>query len=121
VSAFAPPGQSGPFADQALRLAGHVSTAVASQLASRVDSEPDPRRGLDWDSILRVYLRYPDHGPGGWEVPALTSAGPTPPASPRFRLLGPDFGGEKLASRRGGSKARELERRYQALERAADR
>jgi len=117
------------FRDEVVGLAKHASAALAVLLAERVNSTPNPEVGLDWDSIVRYYVKFPYFRRGQWEEQILTRVQDfeeIPDVNdvsdrPNFRLLGPGFGASKLQQRRNGNKAKVLEKRYQDLEVKADR
>jgi hypothetical protein len=98
----------------------HRPRGIAVDRTRRIDEDTDPEHGLDWDAILRQYLRFPRFESGRWEKLILSSPAVVEPTFPNFRMLGPDFGADKPRARREGKKAAELEARYQALEAQVD-
>ncbi|MGL5809761.1 MAG: hypothetical protein ACRCYQ_07455 [Nocardioides sp.] len=119
--------QSVPLHEETRRLARFASTAVATILAREVDAAADGVDGLDWEAILRHYLRFPAGKKDMWESLVLE----------HVRLHGADPGHDEIADQvgrprtRGGADSRrarrppgavraELERRYVALEEHVD-
>ncbi len=117
-----------PLHREAKRLARFASVAVATTLASEVSRSRDTTEGLDWDVVLRHYLRFPSGDPSGWESQVLEhvrthAADPTVEQVtdlPPTLLASGAQGAARLARRRAGSLRAELERRYVALEERAD-
>ncbi len=122
--------EDNPLRKQAVALAMHASAMIGSLLAQRVNQEPSLNRGLDWDSIVRHYLRFPSGQRDRWEslIDARVAAGSqlwfaeamSIADRPRFGMLGPDRQGDKLQRRREGRKAELLEQRYRGLEARVD-
>jgi hypothetical protein len=117
-----------PFVEEATALAQHASTSIATLMVKRINDDHGAEFGLDWDSILRHYLRFPNSDRGSWEesvISALAVHQPIPTVSevsdqPNFRLLGPGFESKKLTERRNGDKTRVLKQRYHNLEAKVD-
>jgi hypothetical protein len=116
-----------PFRLDAVAFASHASAGVATALARRLGSAVPVTQGVDWDSVLHFYLRFPSHPSAHWEeelVAMLRRDGDSfeQPAvgqikdRPTFPLLGPDKGAEKLAKRRTGTTQRDLEAFYAKFE-----
>jgi hypothetical protein len=113
-----------PMRMEAAALAKHASASIGAQLLRRVVSDSRSSRGIDWDSVLRHYLRFPSLRGDQWENEVLlkiSEDGGQPVPSevrdqPKFHLLGPDYQAKKLKARRAGSKKTELEERYKRLE-----
>jgi len=119
-----------PFYNEAKALATHASSSVAVILAKRINEDQDVRNGLDWDSILRHFLRYPKRDRVSWEnvvLDAIQRGEPLPELEevqdrPQFRKLELESKSEasKLYQRRSGTKRVDLENRYKDLESYAD-
>jgi hypothetical protein len=118
-----------PVHEETRRVARFASAAVARHLVAEVDANPGSTRGLDWDRILRHYLRYPFARPSMWEAQVLahvrrTGADPTYDDIPD-KVVQPlaegAEGAARLAARRRGGVQAELEKRYQDLEERVDR
>lgn len=114
---------SEPLRSQAVALAKHASASVATLLLERVLTGPDASQGLDWDELLRFYLRYPDPGATGWwdevfdradEAVGLSDIADRPDGA--ASMLGPDS--ERLAARRrlDAPEREELQARYRQFE-----
>lgn len=122
-------GSKQPLVEDATALAMHVSASIATLMARRINDDTNPEHGLDWDSILRHYLRFPRAADGSWEnsvLSALAAGQEIPtlentPDIPNFQMLDAGFGSEKLKKRRNGNKTRALEERYRNLESKVDR
>jgi hypothetical protein len=121
--------RSQPMHEEAKRLARFASMAVASLLVTEVNRTPSTAQGLDWDVILRHYLRFPDGKPAMWESQVLAHyrTNRVDPAYDEIpdRVPAPLASGPqaltRVAKRRGGSKRAELEKRYVKLEERVDR
>jgi len=102
--------------------------SVATLLATEVNRSTGTAEGLDWDVILRHYIRFPAGRANMWESQVLeffrtNQVDPTydqiPDQVQRLRVSGPDAV-TRLARRRTGSVREELERRYIGLEERVD-
>jgi hypothetical protein len=115
-----------PFRPDAVMLAKHASMAVVFHLAERLGRTTDVNLGVDWDTVLRHYLRFPAAGTATWEEAILTmsaanAAAPQPswdqvPDRANHSLLGPSLQPEKLAARRAGTTTADLEAYYRRFE-----
>lgn len=117
-----------PVHEETRRLARFASMAVARHLVTEVNTNPSTAGGLDWDRILRHYLRFPSAGAAMWESQVLahvrrTGADPTyddiPDKVVQPQVQGPDAA-LRLAARRKGTLRAELEKRYHDLEKRVD-
>lgn len=113
-----------PLRDYVMALAKHASTSLALLMAQRVNQDQNPAHGLDWLSIVRYFMRFPNRSPQSWEAQIITSIDensnlPAPSDvldRPNFRILGPDSRFDELQARRNGTTTSMLEKRYQQLE-----
>ncbi|MEU7524257.1 hypothetical protein AB0A74_00825 [Saccharothrix sp. NPDC042600] len=119
---------SHPMHEEVKRIARFASMAVARHLVVEVTGYPSVVGGLDWDRILRHYLRFPHARADTWESQVLghvrrTMLDPTyddiPDRVRQPRVEGPQ-GAARLAARRSGSRRSELEKRYTDLEERVD-
>jgi len=115
-----------PMRPEAVALAKHASAAIATTLLARVHSGRPVGEGVDWDAVLRFFLRGPSPTPGAWESelvaqvrapgayvqPSVDAVRDQPPAA----LLGPGREPQRLARRRAGTKQRDLEAYYRSFE-----
>ena len=116
-----------PMRQAALALAAYASGSIAVLLARRVTSDRDSSRGLDWDSIIHRFLRYPLIAPGSWEsaiIMAVNQGRRPDPGTitdrPDFRPIGSGATQAKLQQLRKGGKKAELEQYYRKLESLED-
>jgi hypothetical protein len=115
-----------PLREEAIAMAKFASAALAILLVRRIQNEPDSTKGLDWDTLVRHFVRLPPDRAGCWEEEVLAAfvAGAALPTldtvqdKPNYRMLGAND--KKLGERRKGGKRKELEGRYQGLEAKAD-
>jgi len=113
-----------PFRPDSVALAKHASASVALHLADRLAKTTDDKFGVDWDTVLRHYVRFPEFGSSTWEEFVLNqsdgSAGqPTwagVPDRANYSLLGPSLQPDKLAARRAGTTTSQLEAYYGQFE-----
>ena len=117
-----------PFLEDAVALAKHASASVATMLIRRLESGAPTVQGVDWDAVLRFFVRFPEFPSGRWEeelIWRLRAAGDDfkqPDVDdvvdqPKFPLLGPPGpGAEKLAQRRAGTLRLKLEQYYRSFE-----
>lgn len=115
-----------PFRPEAVMLAKHASMAVAYHLAERLNRTRDRNLGVDWDTVLRHYLRFPSAGTATWEESIFTTAAAGSPARQppwdsvpdraNHSLLGPSLQPDKLAARRAGTSQTDLEAYYRGFE-----
>lgn len=98
--------------DHSLRNVHPSRSGVRGRLAVTLAPGPwrrttPPTYGVDWDTVLRVFVRSPLHPSSNWEeelLNLLRTSGPKfqqPDVAsisnqPRFRLLGPDNKADKL-------------------------
>jgi hypothetical protein len=115
-----------PLRPEAVALAKHASASIATTLLDRVHSITPVTEGIDWDTLVRFFIRGPVPIPETWEgelwyrsrtssgfeQPHVTSVG----QQPEFALLSPTFGGAKLAARRAGRTQADLEAYYRRFE-----
>lgn len=114
-----------PLRQEAQALASFASAALAQLLVRRIQEDPNPDHGLDWDTLVRHFVRFPLDRPTCWEeevLAAMATSGTLPPLDaiqdqPRYRKLTLGDRDGKLRARRQGDKTRQLESRYQWLER----
>jgi hypothetical protein len=116
-----------PMRQAALALAEYASGSIAVLLARRVTSDRDSSHGLDWDSIINHFLRYPLIAPGSWESAIITAVNqrqlPDPGKvtdRPDFQPIGSGATLAKLQVLRKGRKTAELEQYYRKLEALED-
>jgi hypothetical protein len=117
-----------PFRADAVALAAHASAGVATTLVRRLENPVPVAQGIDWDAVLRFYVRFPKHPSGRWEeqlITMLRQAGPNfkqPDVDdlaeqPTFPLLGPPGGAQaKLEQRRAGKLRARFEEYYRSFE-----
>ena len=116
-----------PMRPHAVALAKHASASVALLFLTRVTGPALITEGLDWDTLLRFFVRGAPNGPtnGPWEselFQRLRAGGFSQPAvtavsqQPNFGLLGPSAGAAKLAARRTGTTKADLEAFYRRFE-----
>jgi hypothetical protein len=117
-----------PVHEETRRVARFASMAVVTLLASEVSRTTSTADGLDWDVVLRHYLRFPAGRANMWESQVLeyfrtNRVDPTfdqiPDRLTTQRASGP-AGLARLAKRRGGTVRADLEKRYVALEERVD-
>ncbi|MFE4140463.1 hypothetical protein ACFX4I_01150 [Peribacillus sp. YIM B13472] len=63
----------GPCREEALALAKFASSAVACKLYTRIVKNSDDKTCIDWEFVLRHYLRFPNSSPNSWESTVLTA------------------------------------------------
>jgi len=117
-----------PVHEETRRVARFASMAVARHLVTEVNAGGGSSGGLDWDRILRHYLRFPHARAGMWETQVLNHVRRTG-ADPKYdeipdqvvqpRVQGPDAAA-RLAARRSGTVRADLEKRYIGLEERVD-
>lgn len=114
-----------PLRPEAVAFAKHAGASVVTTLLRRVYSATPLNQGIDWDSVLRFYLRAvapATSGPWENEVLAGVRRGSSQPRvdsvrqQPAFSLLGPSLDAAKLAARRAGSTRTNLENYYRGFE-----
>lgn len=116
-----------PMRPLAVAFAKHASASIARLLLTRVTGPALVTEGLDWDTLLRFYVRGVPRSPtsGPWEselFQLLRSGTFSQPAvtavtqQPRFGLLGPSADPAKLAARRSGTTRADLEAFYRRFE-----
>jgi hypothetical protein len=117
-----------PMRPEAMAFAKHVSASIARLLLERVHSATPVTEGLDWDALLRFYVRgVPNHPTSGpWESELLQrmragGAFHQPRVrelnqQPGFGMLGPSRDPLKLALRRAGQTKSALETYYRRFE-----
>lgn len=117
-----------PLREDALALAMHASASIATMLLRRVYSPTPLNQGIDWEAVLRFFIRYPKHPSQRWEeqlIIAVRNSGgrfQQPDVDkiadqPRFPLLGVrGAGAETLKQRRNGDTRAKLEGYYQGQE-----
>lgn len=117
-----------PVHEETRRVARFASMAVARHLVTEVNAGTSTAGGLDWDRILRHYLRFPFARTSMWESQVLahvrrTGADPAyddiPDRVVQPQAQGPDAAA-RLAARRKGTLRSELEKRYADLEKRVD-
>ncbi len=117
-----------PVHEETRRVARFASMAVARHLVVEVASGSGTATGLDWDRILRHYMRFPAARASMWETQVLahvrrTGADPTYDEIPD-KVVAPHVqgaaGAARLAARRGATTRAELEKRYRDLEERVD-
>lgn len=117
-----------PVHEETRRVARFASMAVATLLAREVSATASTADGLDWDVILRHYLRFPHGKANMWESQVLQhfrthQVDPTydeiPDQVRQPRATGPAL--PRLAGRRTGTVRADLEKRYLDLEERVDR
>lgn len=121
-------GDKEPLRGEAIALAKFASAAIAVLLVQRIQNESDPEKGLDWDTLIRHFVRFPPDQVNCWEeeVLAAFSGGSSLPTldtiqdKPNYRLLTINDPDGKLKARRTGAKTKQLEDRYQFLETKID-
>ena len=111
---------------EAVAFAKHASASVATLLLNRVTGTRPVTEGLDWDTLLRFFVRGPVSAGGFWETELLagvhggtTFSQPHVAAlhqQPNFAMLSPTFGAAKLAARRSGTTKADLEAYYRRFE-----
>ncbi len=122
-----------PLRHDAEVMARHASASLALLLMKRVISNKNPMVGLDWDVLIRFYLKFPGsarrYATVPWDEelrlnlrlsssdkeflqPNVTSL----KSQSNFSLLGPQLQPKKLKARRDGHTRQELERYYRAFE-----
>ncbi|WP_144499689.1 hypothetical protein [Bacillus sp. FDAARGOS_235] len=115
-----------PLRNEAMILAKFASSSIADYLVRRVKDDPNPDHGLDWDNLVRHFIRFPHAIAGSWEDEVLTKAangGRIPTLEeihdkPNYPIL--STSDSRLNDRRQGRKKQDLEARYQQLERRVD-
>jgi hypothetical protein len=111
-----------PLREEAIALAKFASAALAVLLARRIQDDPNPDNGLDWDTLVRHFVRFPSTRANSWEEEVLASGRGNLPNidtiqdKPKYRMLTTSDPDGKLKARRGGRKTKQLEDRYQGLE-----
>lgn len=117
-----------PMRPEAVAFAKHASASIAKLLLDRVYSTTPITEGLDWDTLLRFYVRGAPTTPtsGPWESELLQGvhAGGTfsqphvtgVSQQPSYGLLGPTRDPAKLAARRSGHTKDDLEAYYRTFE-----
>ena len=73
-----------PLRKHAMALAKCASAALAVTLRKRIEDDPSPATGIDWDPILRHFMRIPPDRTDTWEeqvLAALTAGAAIPPLS----------------------------------------
>lgn len=115
-----------PLRPEAVALAKHASAGIATTLLNRVHSTTPVTEGVDWDTLVRFFLRGPATRSGTWETELWSrlrssSGFQQPPVAsladqPNFSRLSPTFGAAKLAARRAGRTQAELEAYYRRFE-----
>lgn len=117
-----------PVHEETRRVARFASMSVATLLATEVNRTTTTADGLDWDVILRYYLRFPAGRANMWESQVLeyfrtNNVDPTydqiPDRVVQPRAAGAD-GVARLSRRRSGAVRAELEKRYTDLEERVD-
>ncbi len=113
-----------PLRKEAMSLAKFASAALAVTLLRRIHDEPDPAHGLNWDLLVRHFIRIPPGKPHSWEEEVLgaVNAGSDIPTLNSIQDK-PNFGmisGNALTERRNGQMKDLLERRYRQLEKRAE-
>lgn len=117
--------RSDPMRAEAVGFAKHAAASVVTTLLKRVYSPAPLNEGLDWDSLLRFYLRPvapPVSGPWENEVLDGVRRGAAQPRvdavaqQPGFSRLGPSLDAAKLAARRSGTTKDGLEAYYRSFE-----
>jgi hypothetical protein len=116
-----------PLREDALVMARHASASVAVLLMKRATENKNTRLGIDWDTLLRFYLRKPKATTASWynelrqslrragrnfaqpDVKSLRS-------QPNYSLLGPGRQQRKLQDRRVGTTRQKLEENYRSFE-----
>lgn len=117
-----------PLRKEAMTLAKFASAALAVTLLQRIRNEPDPARGLNWDLLIRHFVRIPPGKPNSWEEEVLdaVNAGKKIPTldsiqdKPNFGMITSGGLGGTLTERREGGMKGHLESRYLELERRAE-
>jgi hypothetical protein len=120
--------RSHPMHEETRRVARFASMAVASLLAAEVNTTTSTADGLDWDVIVRHYLRYPSGQANKWESQVLEhfrtrQIDPTYAEIPdqvRTPRVSSPAARERLARRRTGTIRKDLEDRYIKLEERVD-
>ena len=121
--------KSQPLYEDARALAKYASLAVATWMLTEVTSSSDITSGLDWDKILKSYMRFPAASPNMWETQVLSTfrrGGQDPayddiadrPDFPKITLNGPDG---KMVGWQNGTARTRLEKLYIDLEAKVDR
>lgn len=119
--------RSHPMHEETRRVARFASMAVASLLVAEVSTTSSTAVGLDWDVIVRHYLRFPAGKANMWESQVLEyfrthGVDPTydqiPDQVRQPRATGAAL--TRLARRRTGTVRSDLEKRYIALEERID-
>lgn len=116
-----------PVHEETRRVARFASMAVATLLAQEVNATATTADGLDWDVILRHYLRFPEGKANMWESQVLeyfrtNKVDPTYDQIPD-QVRQPRASGaalNRLTSRRSGTVRADLEKRYIDLEERVD-
>ncbi len=113
-----------PLREEAMALAKFASAAIAIILVRRIQNDSDPDHGLDWDTIVRHFVRFPPDRADSWEeevLAALSGGGNLPTLDtiqdkPNYRMLTVSDKDGKLRERRDGDKTSVLEARYHQRE-----
>lgn len=123
--------ESHPLRYDSVMLAKHASAGIACELAKRLVSGSPINTGVDWDTILRFFIRFPRVGSQRWEEQIIRQIHQTPSGrrdsisqpnvvdlvdQPNFGLLGPGRNPGKLRDRRSGRTQETLEERYRGFE-----
>lgn len=117
--------RSEPMRIPAVTFAKHAAASVVTTLLRRVYVPTPLTEGIDWDSVLRFYLRPVAPAISGpWENELLEAVrrGTAQPRidavhqQPAFALLGPSRDPTKLAARRRGTTRATLETYYRGFE-----
>lgn len=120
--------RSHPMHEETRRVARFASMAVASLLVAEVGTTTSTAEGLDWDVIVRHYLRFPSGQANKWESQVLEhfrtrQVDPTYAEIPdqvRQPRVSSPAARERLARRRTGTIRKDLEDRYIKLEERVD-
>ncbi len=117
--------RSDPMRAEAVGFAKHAAASTVTTLLRRVYSSAPLNEGLDWDTLLRFFLRAVAPSTSGpWENELLDGVrrGATQPRvdavsqQPNFSRLGPALDAVKLTARRAGTTKDILEAYYRGFE-----
>ncbi|MCC6495978.1 MAG: hypothetical protein IT193_06925 [Propionibacteriaceae bacterium] len=117
--------RSEPMRPEAVAFAKHAAASIITTMLRRIYSPAPVTEGVDWDSVLRFYLRQVAPSVSGpWENEVLDGVRRGAAQArvdavhqqPAFSLLGPALDPAKLAARRVGATRAALEAYYRSFE-----